>query len=123
MTTIKVTTISEFQNGQSIVVDMVDVFLSKAAPNRYSSTHRMLKMTTQQGRRELGNRSVILFHPPTPSCQDSSVTGRTLQGDERLRTTLEEERVSARRGRVGEKKVIFSILLRPILRCLGISKQ
>jgi len=45
-------------------------------------------MTSQQGRRELGDRSVLLFHPPTPSCQDSSITGGTLQGDERLRTTL-----------------------------------
>ena len=80
-------------------------------------------MTSQQGRRELGNRSVILFHPPTLSCQDSSATGGTLQGDERLITTLEEERVLARRGRAGEKKVIFSILLRPILRCFRIPKQ
>ena len=64
-------------------------------------------MTAQQGRRELGNPSVFLFHPPTPSCQDSSITGGTLQGDARLRTTLEETRVSARRGWAGEKVVIF----------------
>src|SRR6185503_21234023 len=48
---------------------------------------------------------------PTPSCQDSSITGGTLQGDGRLRTTLEEKRVSARWGWAGEKGVIFSILL------------
>jgi len=27
-----------------------------------------------QGRRELSDRSVFLFHPPTPSCQDNSIT-------------------------------------------------
>ena len=52
MTNIKVTAINEFQNGQSMVVDMIYVFLSNAAPNRYSSTRRLLKMTSQQGRRE-----------------------------------------------------------------------
>jgi len=31
-------------------------------------------MTSQQGRREIGDRSGFLFHLPTPSCQDSSVT-------------------------------------------------
>jgi hypothetical protein len=36
---------------------------------------RMLKKSVQQDRRELGDRSVFLLHPPTPSCQDSSVTG------------------------------------------------
>ena len=60
VTTITITTICELQNDQSIVVDMVDVFLSKAAPNRHSFTRRMLKMKSQQGRRELGNRSVPL---------------------------------------------------------------
>ena len=34
-----------------------------------------------------------------------------MQGDGRLRTTLEEKRVSARQGWAGEKGVIFSILL------------
>ena len=34
-----------------------------------------------------------------------------MQGDGRLRTTLEEKCVSARRGWAGEKGVIFSILL------------
>jgi hypothetical protein len=34
-----------------------------------------------------------------------------LQGDARLRTTLEEKRVLARWGWAGEKGVIFSILL------------
>ena len=77
------------------MVDMIDVFLSKTAPNRYSRT-------TQDAQNDI---------PARP------------QGDERLRTTLEEKRVSARRGRAGEKKVIFSILLRPILRCFGIAKQ
>jgi hypothetical protein len=67
-------------------------------------------MASQLGRRERGDCSVFLFHPPTPSCQDSSITGGTLQGDGRLRTTLEEKRVSARRGRAGENEVIFSIL-------------
>ncbi|MEO7863690.1 MAG: hypothetical protein ABIU05_25310, partial [Nitrospirales bacterium] len=38
MTIITVTAIRELQNGQSIIVDMGDVFLSKAAPNRHSST-------------------------------------------------------------------------------------
>ena len=33
-----------------------------------------------------------------------------MQGDGRLRTMLEEKRVSARRGRAGENEVIFSIL-------------
>ena len=33
-----------------------------------------------------------------------------MQGDGRLRTTLEEKCVSARRGWAGEKGVIFSIL-------------
>jgi hypothetical protein len=68
-------------------------------------------MASPQGRRELGDRSVFLFHPPTPSCQDSSITGGTLQGDGRLRTTPGEKRVSARRGRAGEKSDFFNILL------------
>jgi len=68
-------------------------------------------MASQQGRREPGDRSVFLFHPPTPSCQDSSITGGTLQGDGRLRTPPGEKRVSARRGRAGEKSDFFSILL------------
>ena len=34
-----------------------------------------------------------------------------MQGDGRLRTTLEEKRVSTRRGRAGENEVIFHILL------------
>ena len=55
MTTNTITTICELQNDQSIVADMIDVFLSKAAPNRHSITRRMLKMTSQQGRRELGD--------------------------------------------------------------------
>ena len=53
-------------------------------------------MASQLGRRELG---------------DCSVPWGTLQGDGRLRTTLEEKRVPARQGWAGEKGVIFSILL------------
>jgi len=37
-------------------------------------------MASQQGRRELGDRNVFLLHPPTPSCQDSSVTGGYVVG-------------------------------------------
>jgi hypothetical protein len=37
-------------------------------------------MASQQGRRELGDRSVFFFHPPTPSCQDSSITGGYVAG-------------------------------------------
>ena len=68
----------------------------------------MLKKAIQQGRRELGDRSVFL---PPPSCQDSSITGGMLQGDGRLRATPGKRRVSARRGRAGEKNDFFSILL------------
>lgn len=49
-------------------------------------------------------------HPPR-AAETAQSPGGTLQGDERLRTTLGEKRVSARRGRAGGKRDIFSILL------------
>ena len=72
---------------------------------------RARRALSQAGRRELGDRSIFLFHPPTPSCRDRSITGGTLQGDVRLRTLHGKGRVSARLGWAGEKSDFFSILL------------
>ena len=55
-------------------------------------------MTSQQGRRELGDRSVFLFHPPTPSCQGSSITGGYVAG---RRATENDAREKARLGAQG----------------------
>jgi hypothetical protein len=85
--------------------------LKKAAGLTHPTPSRQDAPFRGQGRREFGDRGVFFFHPPTPSCRDSSITGGTLQGDERLRTTLGEKRVSARRGRAGEKRDFFSIPL------------
>ena len=52
----------------------------------------------------------ILFHPPTPSCQDSSITGGYVEPLNDARTLHGKRRVSARRGRAGEKSDFFSIL-------------
>jgi hypothetical protein len=70
----------------------------------------MLKKALQQGRRELGDRSIFLFHPPTPSCQDSSITGGYVEPLNEARTMHGKRRVSARRGWAGEKIDFFSIL-------------
>ena len=55
-------------------------------------------MASQQGRRELGDRSVFLFHPPTPSCQDSSITEGYVAG---RRTTENDAWERARLGAPG----------------------
>ena len=78
---------------------------------RRKLSRRELKMASQQGRRELGDRSVFFppAHPELP--RQLYHRGGTLQGDGRLRTTPGERCVLARRGWAGEKKVIFSIRL------------
>ena len=85
---------------------------------------RTILQDAQKGRpaRSQGARRPkrIPFPPPTPSCQDSSITGGTLQGDGRLRATPGKRRVSARRGRAGEKSDFFSILLVRKLRRLDL---
>jgi hypothetical protein len=62
-----------------------------------------------QGARRLKRTPFPPAHPELP--RQLNHRGGTLQGDGRLRTTLEEKRVSARQGWAGEKGVIFSILL------------
>jgi hypothetical protein len=62
-----------------------------------------------QGARRLKR---IPFPPTRPKLpRQLDHRGGTLRGDGRLRATLEEKRVLARWGWVGEKGVIFSILL------------
>jgi len=58
----------------------------------------MLKKGVQQGRREPGDRSVFLFHPPTPSCQDSSITEGYVAG---RRATENDAQGKARLGAQG----------------------
>ena len=65
-------------------------------------------MASQQGRKELGDRGVSLFHPPTPSCQDSSVTEGYVEG-RRVTENAAWERARLGAGRAGEKGDIFSI--------------
>ena len=55
-------------------------------------------MTSQQGRRELGDRSLFLFHQPTPSCQDSSITEGYIAG---RRATENDAREKSRLGAQG----------------------
>ena len=71
----------------------------------------MLKKPVQQGRREFGDCSVILFHPPTPSCQDSSVTVRYVAGRRATENDAWEKARPGAPGRAGEKSGFFSILL------------
>ena len=53
------------------------------------------------------------FTRPPRAARTAQSPGGTLQGDGRLRTTLEEKRVSARRGRAGEMTGFFNSLLAP----------
>ena len=61
-----------------------------------------------QGARRLKRTS---FHPPTPSCRDSSITGGYVAGRRATENDARGIARSARRGWAGEKGVIFSILL------------
>ena len=51
-TIITITEISELQNDQSIVADMIDVLVSNAALNLAMVPSRLFKKTVQQGRSE-----------------------------------------------------------------------
>ena len=71
----------------------------------------MVKMAVQQGRSERSGESYIFFTHPPIDCQNRRFPWPFVDPLSDARTKFGEGRVSARRGWVGEKKAIFTILL------------
>ena len=82
-------------------------------PPQLASSQRRLKLSSSKAAGS-SETEAYRFHPPAPSCRDSSITGGYIA---RRRTTENEVRVgrvSARRGWEGEKDAV-SAAARPLL--------